>query len=254
MKLMCGHGGQGLRRRDNRPEELRAVIRAGREAQTAEERRRARQRERRARACWVAEECRDRVRKQGGGAPERLQVAPGVLAADRYAWRRALYQHCLDKYSTGAEEVLQRREIVMRVLDNEEQVMRRDNHKVWRWRTSYTVESRAAIKQGKSPGGRSPLTPEILLTLPWQVIMELDCLFRDLYENPSASMPDVWRVLRLTMLPKVWRASELRKCRGISLIDAMAKLYTASLTRLLRCELQACAPADYVWEALGSWV
>lgn len=58
-------------------------------------------------------------------------------------------------------------------------------------------------------------------------------------------MPDVWRVLRLTKLPKVSRASELRQFRGIRRIDSMAKLYTASLTRFLRCELLACAPSDY---------
>lgn len=123
--------------------------------------------------------------------------------------------------------------------------MKRDNHKIWRWRNAYTLEARAAVKQGKSPGGRSPLTPEVLQALPRQVLMEFDCHSRVLYEDPSTSMSDVWRVLRLTMLPKVSKASELRKFRGISLIDAMAKLHTASLTRLLRCELQACAPSDY---------
>lgn len=114
---------------------------------------------------------------------------------------------------------------------------------------TYTVEARAAAKQGKSPGGRSPLTSEVLHALPWQAVLELDGLFRDLYQDPSASMPDMWRVLRLTMLPKFARTSEHRNFRGISLIDAMAKLYTASLTRLLRCELQACAPSDY-WHPL----
>lgn len=67
-----------------------------------------------------------------------------------------------------------RREITMQVLATEEQVMKRDNHKIWRWRTTYTLEARAAVKQGKSTGGRSPLTPEVLLALLWQVIMELD--------------------------------------------------------------------------------
>lgn len=237
--------GSGRRRRDTRPDDLKEAMRAGREAQTAEARRRARQRERRARARWSAEKCRDRVHRLGGGAPARLCVAPGVFTADRSAWRRALHRPCLDKYSFDAEHVLRRREVIMKVLENEQQVMRRDNHKIWRWRIAYTIEARAAVKQGKSPGGRSPLTPEVLQALSWQVLMELDGLFRSLYEDPSKSVPDVWRMLRLTMLPKVSRASELCKFRGISLIDAMAKSYIAALTRLLRCELQACAPSDY---------
>lgn len=107
--------------------------------------------------CVLGERRRQRRREgqhgRGSCAHVRvgLQVAHGVLTADRSAWRRALHQHCLEKYTAGAEDVLRRREVVMRVLDTEEQVMRHDNHKVWRWRTSYTLESRAAIKQGKSP-------------------------------------------------------------------------------------------------------
>lgn len=41
----------------------------------------------------------------------------------------------------------------------------------------------------------------------------------------------MWRVLRLTMLSKAANVRELKKFRGTSLIDAMAKLYTSSLTR-----------------------
>lgn len=53
--------------------------------------------------------------------------------------------------------------------------------------------------------------------LAWQTMMDLGALFRRLYEDPEAPMPDPWRVLRLTMLPKVRQAQELKRFRGISL-------------------------------------
>lgn len=66
-------------------------------------------------------------------------------------------------------------------------------------------------------------------------------MFRAVCEGATSTVPDGWRVLRLAMLPKVARAHELRHFRGIS--------YTATLTRLLRCELRAVAPHDY-WTPL----
>lgn len=76
-------------------------------------------------------------------------------------------------------------------------------------------------------------------------MMDLNALFRRPYENVAEPMPDMWKVLRLTTLPKAPNAQVLNKFRGISLIDAMAKLYTSALTRLLRSELVACAPAEF---------
>lgn len=156
-----------------------------------------------------------------------------------------MQEHCRAKYSVQAEEVMQRRDVLIYALHNEEQVMRRDTHRLWRWRIGYSLGARAVAKAEKAPGGRSPVTPEVLQALPWQTVMDLDVLFKRLYENVAEPMPDFWRVLCLKMLPMVQNAQELQKFRGISLIGAVAKFYTFALTRLLRSDLAAVAPAEF---------
>lgn len=47
---------------------------------------------------------------------------------------------------------MQRREVLVQALINEEQVMRRENHRMWKWRTSYTIEARAQSSRGKRWG------------------------------------------------------------------------------------------------------
>lgn len=101
------------------------------------------------------------------------------------------------------------------------------------------------MKAGEAPGGTNPPAADVLRCLLRQAMLELNSEFRRLYEGKDRPLPHRWRVLKLTLLPKCVGASGLRRCRGISLIDALANLYIAALTRLLRAVVGQCAPAMY---------
>lgn len=170
-----------------------------------------RHRERRARARWAVDRCRDRGRRSRIAGPVKLMVSPGVVTADRTLWREALQKHGESKYSVDVVGMLRRRDLLLRAVENEELVMKRDNNKIWRWRASSALDARAVSLPGKAPGGKSPLIVDALWVLPWQVSMELDAEFRKLYEDPSLPLPDSWRVLRMTMLRKMQNAQIMNK-------------------------------------------
>lgn len=107
------------------------------------------------------------------------------------------------------------------------------------------LAGKGCLKAGKAAGGRSPLTVAVLLSLSCQAVMDLDVELRMPYDSKDMSLPDSCMVLRIPVLPTAVGMASLNEFRGISLIRAMAKFYTAAMTRLLQSKLGSCALEEY---------
>ena len=116
------------------------------------------------------------------------------MTDDKILWGKELFDKCTDRYTDPREsrDIQQCRIDTLRAVKSTQRLP-----------TTATFEARALMSRGKSAGGESCLVVEMLLALPFNVVMHIARLFSERFEGVKTESIESWVTILLCFIPKV---------------------------------------------------